>query len=94
MRQIPDVIAASATRFKISQRVSRLVVMASIKYIGDCLRQHESVNLQGFGKFIPVDRGPKKGRNPITGEPMDIPPSRTVRFVPSKGLLGEQQEKD
>ncbi len=44
------------------------------------------VPLPGFGKFGVKARPARKGRNPRTGEPMDIPARRTVRFTPTKAL--------
>ncbi|GAA1169293.1 hypothetical protein GCM10009584_07780 [Ornithinimicrobium humiphilum] len=43
----------------------------------------ESVTITGFGTFEPVERAPRTGRNPHTGEPVPIPATRTPRFRPS-----------
>jgi DNA-binding protein HU-beta len=41
---------------------------------------------KGFGSFSLTDRKASKGRNPRTGEEIDIPASTTVRFKAGKGL--------
>lgn len=45
------------------------------------------IALQGFGTFKVVETKAKKGRNPKTGEKIDIPAGRRVKFKASKGLL-------
>lgn len=42
-----------------------------------------SVQLVGFGTFKRVERNARMGRNPKTGEAVEIPASPTVRFTPS-----------
>jgi len=44
------------------------------------------VTLTGFGTFEVRDRAARTGRHPRTGEPMDIPPGRTLSFRPSARL--------
>jgi DNA-binding protein HU-beta len=42
--------------------------------------------INDFGKFKKVDRPARKGRNPFTGESIQIKASKKVRFLPAKGL--------
>ena len=42
------------------------------------------VELRGFGAFSTRDRSPRKGRNPRTGEPVDVPSKRVPYFKPGK----------
>ena len=44
----------------------------------------ESVALRGFGTFRISERSARKGRNPRTGEEIDIPASRSLAFKASK----------
>ena len=46
----------------------------------------EDVMINDFGKFKKVDRPARKGRNPFTGESIQIKASKKVRFLPAKGL--------
>ena len=46
------------------------------------------VQLIGFGSFKISHRAARKGRNPKTGEEMDIPASKSVKFSPSSKLKG------
>lgn len=40
----------------------------------------------GLGKFKLAERAARKGRNPRTGEEIDIPAARVVKFTPSKAV--------
>ncbi len=55
-----------------------LDVMTSI--IAEALSNGEKVTLVGFGTFTTTERQARKGRNPKTGEVIDIPAKRVARF--------------
>ncbi|MEO1045985.1 MAG: integration host factor subunit beta [Pseudomonadota bacterium] len=44
------------------------------------------VELRGFGAFSTRKREPRKGRNPRTGEPVDVPAKRVPYFKPGKEM--------
>ena len=46
----------------------------------------DDVMINDFGKFKKVDRAARKGRNPFTGETIQIKASKKVRFLPAKAL--------
>jgi len=46
------------------------------------------VTLTDFGSFKVVERAAKEGRNPQTGEPIEIPAKKVVKFEAGKGLKG------
>ncbi|MFH1135553.1 MAG: HU family DNA-binding protein [Pseudomonadota bacterium] len=50
------------------------------------LQKGESINLWGLGVFSTSARAARKGRNPRTGEEMDIPAAKVVKFKPAKAL--------
>ena len=52
----------------------------------DLMRKGSKVNVTGFGIFKVADRKAREGRNPRTGEVIQIPASKKVRFTPSKVL--------
>ena len=54
--------------------------------IGAALQKGDSVSISGFGSFKVVNRKARKGRNPRTGEEIQIPASKAVKFTPSKAL--------
>lgn len=52
--------------------------------IADAVASGESVKLVGFGTFEARDREPRQGRNPQTGETMEIPATRVPAFSAGK----------
>ncbi len=54
--------------------------------ISEALKGGDKVSLQGLGIFEISDRKARQGRNPATGEAIDIPASKSVKFRPTKSL--------
>ena len=50
------------------------------------LNARQDVRLTGFGSFAVAERKATVGRNPQTGVELQIPPSTSVKFKPSKSL--------
>jgi DNA-binding protein HU-beta len=63
------------------------IVNGTLEAIQAALARGEEVKLSGFGKFSAKAQAARQGRNPKTGEPIEIPAARRVRFSPGKGLL-------
>jgi DNA-binding protein HU-beta len=59
---------------------------AVIGAITAALKSGEEVRLVGFGTFSVKTRAAGKGRNPATGEEINIPASKSVRFKPGAQL--------
>jgi len=59
---------------------------AVIEGFSSALEKGDSISLVGFGSFKVVARAAREGRNPSTGEKMQIPASKAVKFTPSKSL--------
>ncbi len=62
------------------------VVGVVLDAIRDGLRRGEKVGISGFGVFETSRRQARQGRNPRTGEAVEIAASTAVRFKPGKGL--------
>jgi len=50
------------------------------------IKNNGRLPLAGFGTFVVVDRKARTGRNPQTGQPIQIKASKIVRFRPGKEL--------
>ncbi len=59
---------------------------AVVTCLRDALVAGESVTFTGFGTFKVSERAARKGRNPRTGEEIDIPASKVAKFTPGKQL--------
>ena len=81
-----DLIAAVAEETDLSKAKATEVVDAVFGAIEKSLKQKDEVRLVGFGTFVTAAREASKGRNPRTGEEIDIPASNSVRFKAGKVL--------
>jgi DNA-binding protein HU-beta len=81
-----DLIAAVADGTDLSRAKASEVVDTLFGAITGALKNKEEVRLVGFGTFVAATRKASTGRNPRTGEEMQIPESTTVRFKAGKGL--------
>lgn len=81
-----DLIATVADGAALSKADSERAVNAVFDAITNSLKSGQTVRLVGFGTFSVSQRKASKGRNPKTGEPMDIPASMQAKFKAGKGL--------
>ncbi len=81
-----DLIAAVAEEADMAKAAATQAVDAVFATIERALKSKQEVRLTGFGSFVVAERKATKGRNPRTGEEIDIPASTSVRFKPGKGL--------
>ena len=75
-----------ATRTGLSKKDAGAAVDAVLATISDTLKKGGDVAFTGFGKFHVAERGAREGRNPRTGETMQIAASRVPRFTAGSGL--------
>ncbi len=67
---------------------------ALIDILGEAVAEGD-VTIYNFGSFKHIDRAPRVGRNPITGEPIKIPAKKIIKFEPSKKVLDRlNKQKD
>ena len=85
-----DLIAKNSSFKKYESEQAIDVVIGSIMEV---LKAGDSVNFIGFGKFSVGERAARKGRNPKTGESMDVPASKTPRFHAGKLLKEAVSDK-
>lgn len=62
------------------------VVAAFFDTVEGALKEGDKVQLIGFGTFEVRDRQARKGRNPQTGEEINIPATRVPAFKPGKAI--------
>jgi DNA-binding protein HU-beta len=70
----------------LTRRQATAALDAVFDAIVDALRGGDTVRVPGFGGFSVSERGARKGRNPATGESINIKASKSVRFKPGKEL--------
>ncbi len=81
-----DLVEEVARAADLAKKDAQVIVETVFDHIVAALQKGEGIELRGFGSFRFRSRGPRRGRNPKTGEPVDIPPKRTPYFKPGKAL--------
>jgi DNA-binding protein HU-beta len=81
-----DLVATVSTSAGISKAESSRAVDAVFDGITSSLKGGQEVRLVGFGTFSVAQRRASKGRNPRTGEAIDIPASKQPKFKAGKSL--------
>lgn len=79
-------IASLAPFFNGSKKEAAYAVDVVFDSITRNIQKGEDVTINDFGKFKKVDRKARKGRNPFTGETIQIKASKKPRFLPAKAL--------
>ena len=64
----------------------RTFASAQTSFITDAMQAGESVAIAGFGTFSVGDRAARTGRNPQTGETINIPAAKIPKFKAGKAL--------
>ena len=81
-----ELCARVAARSSLSKDDVAAALGALTFTIADALAEDETVTVAGFGKFTARTRAARQGRNPRTGEPVDIPAARVPTFKAAKAL--------
>jgi DNA-binding protein HU-beta len=81
-----DLINKVAEVTDLSKKDAAKAVDAVFDAISEALQSGDKVQLVGFGNFEVRERSARKGRNPQTGEEIDIPASKVPAFKPGKSL--------
>lgn len=82
----PDLAAIIADKADIPTSKANDVLSAILDEITNALSRKENVSLIGFGTFETRYRNARTGKNPQTGEAIQIAASNTVGFKPGKAL--------
>ncbi len=81
--ELIDQMAASA---EISKAAAGRALDAAVEAIKEALKNGDTVNLIGFGTFYVGERAARTGRNPQTGETLEIQAAKSPKFRAGKGL--------
>ena len=83
-----ELVQAIAEKAGLNKNQAKDALEAFISSVTDTVKDGKDVRIVGFGNFVPVERAAGTARNPRTGESVDRPASKTVRFRPGEGLKG------
>ena len=75
-----ELVAAVAEQADISKKDAEKVLKAFVDVVTEEMKKGEKVQLVGFGTFEVSERAAREGRNPLTGEKLQIAASKSVSF--------------
>ena len=86
--ELVDHVAATV---QLSKSQTDAVLTQCLQAIMDAVQAGEAVELRGFGRFHLRHRPPRTGRNPRTGEPIQIPAKAVPTFTAGKAFQDRVQ---
>ena len=81
-----ELIAAVADKTSMTKTAAASAVEATFDPITTTLKTGGDVKIMGFGNFRVVARAAREGRDPRTGQPVQIRAAKRPRFAAGKGL--------
>ena len=84
-----DLIESVAATLDLPKGQAERAVQLVFEDIVKALRNGDKVNISGCGTFAVSERKARTGRNPKTGESIDIPASKSAKFKAGKALKDE-----
>ena len=84
-----ELIEAVYTKVGISKKESADLVVMIFDTMKDTLSKGEKIKISGFGNFVVREKRSRMGRNPQTGESMEISARRVLTFRPSQVLKND-----
>ena len=81
-----ELVKEVAQAADLSKKHSEVIVNVVFQSIITALQQDEKVELRGFGSFRIRQRRSRQGRNPKTGDKVQVPPKKIPYFKPGKEL--------
>ena len=82
-----DLVEELAARFsQLTHRDAEAAVKTILDAVGEALVRGHRIEIRGFGSFSVTHRPPRLGRNPRSGEAVQIPEKRVPHFKPGKAL--------
>lgn len=87
-----ELVAAIAEKTELSKKDAEKALKAFTDVVAEELKKGEKIQLVGFGTFEVSSRAAREGRNPQTGETMQISASKTPKFKAGKALKDSVNE--
>lgn len=84
-----ELVSAMAEKTGLTNKDAAAAVNAFTEIVKEALVKGDKVQLVGFGTFEVTERAARMGRNPSTGESMQIAASKTAKWKPSSTLKSD-----
>jgi DNA-binding protein HU-beta len=81
-----ELVAFVSEKADVTKKLAGEAVNAVLEGITSALEKGDSISLTGFGSFKVAERAAREGRNPSTGDKIQIAASKIVKFTPGATL--------
>lgn len=81
-----ELINAMAAQSGLSKADAKKALEAFLTSVANAMKEGDNVSLVGFGTFSVSERVARKGVNPATRQPIEIPAKKMVKFKPGADL--------
>ena len=82
-----ELVKKIAEKAEVSQAQAKSVLEATLESVKEALQGGDSVQLIGFGTFSVSERAARTGKNPRTGEKIQIAAKKIAKFKAGAGLI-------
>ena len=82
----PDIVRLIREKTNFTKAESKIALEAVLASIQDCLAKGEAVKLVDFGRFYITERSAHMGRNPKTGESLEVSARKITKFAAGEPL--------
>ncbi len=89
-----DIVEAIYEKVGFSKKEVAKIVESIFDIIKEHLQHHDKIKISGFGNFVIRNKRSRRGRNPQTGDDIEITPRRILTFKPSQVLKASLNQKD
>lgn len=89
MANTKQLIDATSAELNVTKALTEKVVTTFLAKAAESLQAGEDVTLRNFGRLFPHPRDARIGRNPKTGEAIEIPSKVVAKFKPRGVLAGD-----
>ncbi len=88
-----DIVEAIYEKIGFSKKEVAKIVESIFEIIKEHLQHHDKIKISGFGNFVIRNKRSRRGRNPQTGDDIEITPRRILTFKPSQVLKADLNQK-
>jgi len=81
-----ELVESVATRKHLTQKKAEAVVTTIFSAMAEALSKGERIEIRGFGSLVIREYSPYTGRNPKTGEPIEVQPKKMPFFKVGKDI--------
>jgi integration host factor subunit alpha len=89
-----DIVEAIYEKVGFSKKEVANIVESIFDIIKEGLQQEDKIKISGFGNFVIRKKRARRGRNPQTGDDIEISSRRILTFKPSQVLKGALNRKE